>query len=62
MSRNGLSLTLQDVVAGASGVCGLVTAYAIGIGWNYGYPLAWLVALVSGSLAVCGCLWLKRFG
>lgn len=60
MSRSGLDLTRADVVAGASGVCGLVTAYAIGIGWTYGYPLAWLVALVSGALGVKGCLWLWR--
>ena len=51
-----------ELVAGTSVVCGLVAFYAIGIGWNYGYPLAWLVALVAGALAVCGCLWLWRFG
>lgn len=60
MSRDGQGLTLQDVVAGATGVCGLVTAYAIGLGWTYGYPLAWLVAVVAGGLAVYGCLWLRR--
>lgn len=51
-----------ELVAGTSAVCGLVAFYAIGIGWNYGYPLAWVVALVAGALAVCGCLWLWRFG
>lgn len=53
-------MTTEELVAGLTGVCGLVTAYAIGIGWTYGYPLAWLVALVAGALTVKGCLWLRR--